>query len=73
MTLLSRRHLGDVGSGKEKRIWAIRGKEIKARRNSRKRPSLVRRKNERRKEKRRTNRCPVLSGDSRDLSAGCWC
>jgi len=30
----------------EKQIWAIRGKEIKAKENNRKRPSLVQRKNE---------------------------
>ncbi len=73
MTLLSRRHLGNVGSSKEKRIWVIREKEIKAKRNSRKRPSLVRRKNEKREKKRRTNKCPVLSGDLCVLSAGCCC
>ncbi len=56
MTLLSRHHSGNVGSSKEKRIWVIRGNEIKARRNSRRRPSLVRRKNEKIKEKRRTNK-----------------
>jgi len=33
-------------SRKEKQIWAIRGKEIKAKRNNRKRPSLIQRKNE---------------------------
>ena len=61
--MLSGRHLGNVGSRKEKRIWVIREKEIKAKRKSRKRHSLVRRTNERRKmkrKKRRTNRCPVL-------------
>ena len=73
MTLLSRRHLGNVGSSKEKRIWVIKGKKIKAKRNSRKRPSLVRRTNEKRKKKRRTNKCRVLSGDLCVLSAGCWC
>ncbi len=73
MTLLSRRHFGNVGSSKEKRIWVIREKEIKAKRNSRRRPSLVRRENEKRKEKRRTNKCPVLSGELCVLPAGCWC
>ena len=73
MRLLSRRHLGNVDSSKEKRIWVIRGKKIKARRNSRRRASLVRRKNERRRKKRRTNKCPVLSGDLCVLSTGCWC
>ena len=73
MTLLSRRHLGNVGSSKEKRIWVIRAKEIKAKRNSRKRPSLVRRQKEKREEKRRTNKYPVLSGDLCVVSAGCWC
>ena len=67
MTLLSRCHLGNVGSSKEKRIWVIRGREIKAKRNSRKRPSLVRRTNEKRRKKRRTNRCPVPSGDAMPL------
>jgi len=33
-------------SRKEKQIWAIRAKEIKAEKNNRKRPSLVQRKNE---------------------------
>jgi len=33
-------------SNKEKQIWVIRGKETKAKRNNRKRPSLVHRKNE---------------------------
>ncbi len=73
MTLLSRRHWGNVGSSKEKRIWVIKGNEIKAKRNIRKRPSLVRRTNEKRNKRRRTNKCPVLSGDLCVLSAGCWC
>ena len=51
--MLSGRHLGNVGSRKEKRIWVIREKEIKAKRKSRKRHSLVRRTNERRKMKRK--------------------
>ncbi len=50
--MLSRPHLGNVDSSKEEQIWVIREKEIKARRNSRKRPSLVRRTNEERKKKR---------------------
>ncbi len=33
-------------SNKEKRIWVIRGKKTKAKRNNRKRPSLLKRKNE---------------------------
>jgi len=33
-------------SSKEKQIWVIRGKKIKARGNNRKRPTLVQRKNE---------------------------
>jgi len=33
-------------SSKEKQIWAIREKEIKAKENNRKRPCLIRRKNE---------------------------
>ncbi len=41
----------------------IKGKEIKAKRNSRKRRSLLRRKNDKRKKRRRTNKCSVLSGD----------
>ncbi len=40
----------------------IRGKKTKAKGNNRKRPSLVQRKNENRKKKRR-NRCPVQFGD----------
>ena len=60
--MLSRHHLGNLGSSKEKRIWATKEKKIRARRNNRKRHSLVRRTNEKRKEKRRTNRCPVLFG-----------
>jgi len=64
VTLLSRRHLGNVGSSKEKRIWVIREKEIKARRNSRKRQSLVRRTNEKRRKTRRTETCPVLPGEA---------
>ncbi len=72
MTLLSWRHLGNVGSSREKRIWVIRGKEIKAKRNSRKRPSFLRRRNEKRKKKRRANKCPVLPDDLCVLSAGCW-
>ena len=59
----SRRHLGNVGSSKEKRIWVIRVKEIKAKRNSRQRPSLVRRTNEKRRKRRRTHKWPVLSCD----------
>lgn len=64
MTLLSRRHLGNVGSSKEKRIWVIREKEIKAKRNSRKRENLVRRTNEKRSKTRRTEKCPVLAGEA---------
>ena len=63
MTLLRRRHLENVGSSKDKRIWVTRENETKARRNIRKRHSLVRRINEKRKKKRRINRCPALSGD----------
>ncbi len=43
-------------------IWVIRGKKTKAKGNNRKRPSLVKRKNENWKKKRR-NKCPVLFGD----------
>jgi hypothetical protein len=32
-------------SSKEKQIWEIRAKKIKAKRNTRKRPSLIQRKN----------------------------
>ena len=46
-------------SRKEKQIWAIRAKEIKAKRNNRKRPSLVQKKNESRSKKRRINKCPA--------------
>ena len=49
-------------SSKEKQIWVIKEKKIKAKGNNRKRPSLVQRKNENWKKKRR-NKCPVLSGD----------
>ena len=49
-------------SNKEKQIWVIRGKKTKAKGNNRKRASLLQRKNENRKKKRR-NKCPVLSGD----------
>ena len=56
--------MGNVGSSKEKRIWATREKKIKARRNSKKRHSLVRRRNEKRKKTKRTSRCPVLSGEA---------
>ncbi len=41
----------------------IREKEIKAKRNNRKRPSLIQRKNEKLKKKRRITKCPALSGD----------
>ncbi len=41
----------------------IKGKKIKAKRNSRKRPSVIKRKNENEKKKRRVNKCPVLSGE----------
>ena len=61
--MLSRPHLGNVDSSKEEQIWVIREKEIKARRNSRKRPSMIQRKNENGKKKRRRNKCPVLSGE----------
>jgi len=72
VTSLGRRHLGYVGSSKEKRIWVIREKEIKARRNSRKGPSLVRRTNEKGKKKRRTNKWPVLSGEASSGNEPAW-
>ena len=72
MTLLSRRHLGNVGSSLEKRIWVIKGKEIKAKGNCRKRPSLVRRTNEKRKATRK-NKYPVPAASLCVLSAGSWC
>ncbi len=50
--------MGNPDSNKEKQIWVIREKKTKARRKNRKRPCLVQRKNEKRKEKRR-NKCPV--------------
>ena len=71
--LPSRRRLGNFGSSKEKRIWVIREEEIRERRNSRRNPSLLRRKNARRKRTRRTNNSPVLSGDHCVLAADCWC
>ena len=50
--------MGNPDSNKEKQIWVIREKKTKARGNNRKRPSLIKRKNENRKKKRR-NKCPV--------------
>ncbi len=44
-------------SNKEKQIWVIREKKTKAKGNIRKKPSVVQRKNENRKKKRRNNRC----------------
>ncbi len=44
-------------SNKEKQIWVIKGKKTKAKGNNRKRPSLIQRKNENWKKKRR-NKCP---------------
>ena len=73
MKLLSRCHFGNVGSSKEKRIWGIRVREIKAKRKSRKRPSSARRTNEKRKKTRRANKCPVLTVDLCVLQAGCRC
>ncbi len=61
MSAIGRSHLGNPNSNKEKQVWVIRGKKTKARRNNRKRPSLIQSKNENRKEKRR-KKCPVLSG-----------
>jgi hypothetical protein len=56
--VVGRSHLGNPDSNKEKQIWVIREKKTKARGNNRKRPSLIKRKNENRKKKRR-NKCPV--------------
>ena len=53
-------------SSKEKQIWVIREKRIKAKGNNRKRPSLIQRISENWKKKRRINKGPLLSGD--DLS-----
>ena len=47
-----RSHLGNADSNKEKQIWVIREKKTKARRNNKKRPCLIQRKNENRKKKR---------------------
>ena len=49
-------------SSKEKQIWVIRGKKIRAKGKNRKRPSLIQRKSENLKKK-RSNKCPLLSGD----------
>jgi len=49
-------------SSKEKQKWLIREKKTKAKGKNRKRPSLIQRKNENWKKKRR-NKCPVLFGD----------
>ena len=54
--------MGVVGSSEEKRIWPKREIKTKARRKTRRSPSLVRRTKEKRKKIRRTNECPVLSG-----------
>ena len=45
--------LGKPDTNKEKHIWLIREREIKARRNNKKRPNSIQRKNENRKEKRK--------------------
>ncbi len=44
--------IGDPGSNKEKQLWVTREKKTKARRNNKKRPCLIQRKNENRKKKR---------------------
>ncbi len=44
----------------EKQKWVTREVKIKAKGNIRKRPSVVQRKNEKRKEKRRINKCTPL-------------
>ena len=49
-------------SNKEKQLWVIRGKKTKAKGNNTKRPSLLQKKNENWKKKKR-NKCPVLFGD----------
>ena len=49
-------------SSKEKQIWVRREKKIKAKGKNRKRPSVIQRKNENWKKKRK-NKCPVLFGD----------
>jgi hypothetical protein len=49
-------------SSKEKQIWVIREKRIKAEGNNRKRPRKIQRKNEDWKKKRRINKYPVLFG-----------
>ena len=45
--------LGKPDTNKEKHIWLIRERKIKARRNNKKRPNSIQRKNENRKEKRK--------------------
>jgi len=49
-------------SNTEEQTWVIRGKKIKVRGKNRKRRSLAQRKNEKRKRKRRIDKCPVLYG-----------
>jgi hypothetical protein len=52
-------------SRKERQKWVTKGKKTRAKGNNGKRPSLIRRKSEKRKKKRRTDKCPALSGDLR--------
>ena len=48
-----------VDSSKEQRIWVTKGKRTKAKRNSRKKPSVLQRKNDKGKRNRKTLRCLV--------------
>jgi hypothetical protein len=54
LSAIGRSHLGNPNSNKEKQIWVIRGKKTKARRNNGKRLSLIQRKNENKKKRRRS-------------------
>ena len=51
-----------LGLKKRKQIWAIAEKKIKAKEKTRKRPCLLPKKNENKKEKKRTNNCPEAFG-----------
>ena len=53
LTAIGRSNLGNPDSNKEKQIWVIREKKTKVRRNIRKRPGLIQRKNENRKKEKK--------------------
>jgi len=62
MTTFGAKDRRESFSSKEKQIWVIREKRIKAEGNNRKRPILVKRKNEKGKKRRKINKGPVLFG-----------